>query len=353
MARLHLAALSAIRDHGLTVGGTSWPVSLALYGRDQAQVAALAQAYRATIATTELFELLDRPDVEVIDNCLLNALHYEPLLRAVRNGKHCFTDKPLAATLPEAETLLNAAREAGVHHGIIQNMRFQAGTATAKELIDRGDLGRIFHVRVVFGYFVPQQVTNRPAWFYRKELAGGGIIHDMMAHFFDLLGYLIGPIERVHAEMGTAFPERMDATGHRFTADVEDFAAVTVRFRSGAVGDVFASWVRRKHEEVPFFEIDGERGSLVFSFNELRFQAQEATAGFRYDPTQRQTGYAEGWQSVPLPMVDPFEVQLRGFLTAVISGQPSKPDWEDGVASQRLIEAAYEAARTGRSVVVG
>lgn len=349
MAQLHLHALSAIRQQGLTVGGTDWPISLAVYGRDPAKVAALASQYQTSIDTTDLNGLIDRPDVAVIDNCLVNALHYEPLSRAVRNGKHCFTDKPLTSELPDAEALLKEARAAGVHHGIVQNMRFQAGTAKAKEIIDRGDLGRIFHVRVVFGYFVPQQVTNRPAWFYQKEQAGGGIIHDMMAHFFDLLRYLIGPIARVYAETAIPFPERADADGNRFKAEVEDVGAVTLRFQSGAIGDVFASWVRRKHEEVPFFEIDGEKGSIICSFNQLKFQGQDQTTNFSYDPTRKQTGYDEGWQEIALPTVDPFEVLLRNFLTAIITGQPCKPDWEDAVLNQRLIDAAYEAARTGQA----
>ncbi|HVC33183.1 MAG TPA: Gfo/Idh/MocA family oxidoreductase [Chloroflexota bacterium] len=352
MANLHLHALDTIRRDGLTVDGVTWPVSLAVYGRDPAKVEALARQYRTTTAATDLNALIDQPDVAVIDNCLVNALHYGPLLRAVRNGKHCFTDKPLTSELPQAEALLKASREAGIHHGIVQNMRFQAGTVKAKELIDRGDLGRIFHVRVVFGYFVPQQVSNRPAWFYQKEQAGGGIVHDMMAHFFDLLRFMLGPIERVYGEVVTAFPERLDAAGNRFKADVEDATAVTIRFRSGVIADVFASWVRRKHEEVPFFEIDGEKGSITCSFNELKFQGEEQTAQFKYDPTRKQTGSDEGWQNVPLPDVDPFEMLLRNFLTAIVTDRPCKPDWEDAVINQRLIDAAYEAARTGQAVRV-
>ncbi|HLG51604.1 MAG TPA: Gfo/Idh/MocA family oxidoreductase [Chloroflexota bacterium] len=350
MAHLHLRALAAIQRDGLVIDGKRWPVALAVYGRDREKVAACAREYQTAIATTAMDELLERPDVQIIDNCLVNALHYGPLRRAIQHGKHCFTDKPLTIELSEAEDLLAAARAAGVQHGIVQNMRFQAGTARARELIEAGALGRVFHVRVVFGYFVPPQVTNRPAWFYQREQAGGGIIHDMMAHFFDLLRFILGPIDRVYAETLTAFPERLDAEGRRFPVEVEDAAAVVLRFRSGALGDIFASWVRRKHEEVPFFEIDGEKGSVICSFNELRFQGADRTAGFRYDPTRRQTGYEEGWEVIPLPEVDPFEVQLRNFLTAVITGRPCKPDWEDAVTTQRLIEAAYESARSGRAV---
>ena len=352
MGRLHLEALDRIRSTGLRVDGETWPVESAIYGRNPDKVEECVRLYRPSIATTDMNELIDRPDVAVVDNCLTNALHYEPLLRALRGGTHCFTDKPLALDVPEAEALLRAAREAGAHHGIIQNMRFQAGPAKLKEMLDRGDLGRIFHVRVVFGYFVPRQVSNRPAWFYQKAESGGGIVHDMMAHFFDLLRYMLGPVERLHCEMVTAFPERQDAEGTRFPSEVEDAAAVTMRFRSGVIADVFASWARRKHEEVPFFEIDGERGSVICSFNELKLQSAERTANFSYDPTRRQTGYDEGWDPVTLEPVNPFEVQLRSFLEAVITGRPCKPDWEDAVVTHRLIEAAYESAETGNAVSI-
>ena len=173
-----------------------------------------------------------------------------------------------------------------------------------------------------------------------------------MAHFFDLLSYMLGPIERVYCEMATMFPERSDADGGRFRVEVEDAAAVTVRLASGAIADVFASWVRRKHEEVPFFEVDGEKGSVACSFNELLFQDAAGTADFSYDPTRVQRGFDEGWDRVPLQPEDPFEVQLRGFLEALVSGSAYRPDWDDAVVTHRLIEAAYESARTGRAVDV-
>ena len=64
---------------------------------------------------------------------------------------------------------------------------------------------------LLFGYMVPQTVLNRPTWFYKKEEAGGGIVEDMMAHFFDLLRHLVGPIEVVSATGGIAWPQRREA----------------------------------------------------------------------------------------------------------------------------------------------
>ncbi|MGH2460837.1 MAG: Gfo/Idh/MocA family protein [Chloroflexota bacterium] len=352
MAAVHVAALANLRERGLAVDGSSVGVEPALFGRDAAKVAALASQYGVRRTSTVLDELIDDPSVDVIDNCLVNSLHFGPLTRAIERGKHVFTEKPLTMELGEAEKLLAAARAAGVRHGLIQNMRFNPGPLRAKELIDQGVVGRVFSARIVFGYMVPQTVTNRPTWFYKKVQAGGGVVEDMMAHFFDLLRHLVGPVDRVYAATGTAWPERREPDGTPFPADVEDLAAVTVKFANGAVGDCFASWVRRKHEEVPFFEIDGEDGSLIFSFNRLRVQTRAETPLFRYDARKVQTESEADWRSVDLDLKDPFELQLEDFLKGVASGRPTRPDWEDAVANQRLIAAAYRSVREGREVAL-
>lgn len=350
MAAIHLAALAQLRDTGLVVDGRTVEIGLALYGRDAEKLNALATRYGVTRTTTDLNELLAASDVDVVDNCLVNALHYDPLMQAIENGKHVFTEKPLTIELAEAEKLLAAARAAGVHHGVIQNMRFNPGPRKAKELLDQGLAGRIFSVRVVFGYLVPQTVVNRPTWFYKKQEAGGGIVEDMMAHFFDLLRHLVGPIDRVYAATSIAWPERREPDGTPFPVEVEDLAAVVIRFANGAVGDCFASWVRRKHEEVPFFEIDGEDGSLIFSFNQLRVQTQAETPLFRYDPRKQQTESEADWRTIDLELKDPFGLQLEEFLRGIVRGQPTKPDWEDAVTNQRLIKAAYRSVAERREV---
>ena len=350
MAGIHLAALAGLRDRGLQVDGRTVRVEPAVYGRDPTKVRPVAEEYGLQRTSTRLEELIDAPDVDVVDNCLVNSEHFVPLMRAIDAGKHVFTEKPLTIELGEAERLLAAARSAGVHHGVIQNMRFNPGPRKARQLIEQGFVGRIFSADVLFGYMVPRTVVNRPTWFYKKEEAGGGIVEDMMAHFFDLLRHLVGPIEAVSATTAIAWPTRCEPDGTPFPVEVEDVASVSIRFENGAIGNCLASWVRRKHEEVPEFQLDGEDGSLLFSFNSLRTQTQEETPLFRFDARQVQAESREDWRAVDLELRDPFGLQLEQFLTGVVVGQPTRPDWEDAVINQRLIKAAYRSA-TGRREV--
>jgi predicted dehydrogenase len=334
-----------MRDRGLAI-------EPALYGRNSERVGELAERYGVRRTSSALDELIDSPDVQVIDNCLSNHLHFEPLMRAIAHGKHVFCEKPLTIELGEAVQLWQAAQRAGVQHGVIQNMRFGAGPRMAGDLLEQGAVGRVFSANVLFGYMVPQTVLNRPSWFYKKAESGGGVVEDMMAHFFDLLRRLLGPIVGVYAASGIAWSSRREADGTPFPVEVEDLASVTLRFASGAVGNCLASWVRRKHEEVPSFQIDGEDGSLYFTLNRLWHQAQSDTPLFRYDARKLQPETLGDWRQVPLEICDPFEVQLEAFLRGVSSGIPTPgiPTWQDAIQNQRLIQAAYRSMAERREV---
>jgi len=345
LGETHVAALARLRERGV-------PVEPALFGRNAERVRELADKYALQRTSTRLEELIDAPDVSVVDNCLSNNLHFEPLMRAIANGKHVFSEKPLTIELSEAVSLLEAAEAAGVQHGVVQNMRFNPGPRKALELLRQQLVGRVFSANVLFGYMVPRTVLNRPTWFYKKEEAGGGVVEDMMAHFFDLLRTLVGPIESVHAVPGIAWSERREPDGTPFTVEVEDLASVSVRFANAAVGNCFASWVRRKHEEVPTFQIDGEDGSLYFTLNRVWAQSQAETPLFRYDARAIQTDSIDDWQAVDVERRDPFEVQLELFLEGVSAGRPTPelPTWQDAVTNQRLIQAAYRSVAEHRDV---
>ncbi|HLZ25856.1 MAG TPA: Gfo/Idh/MocA family oxidoreductase [Chloroflexota bacterium] len=352
LGETHVAALARIRNRGLEVNGKRVAVLPALYGRNASRVAELAERYGVERTSTTLHELIDAPDVTVVDNCLSNHLHFEPLMRAIELKKHVFSEKPLTIELAEAVQLLGAARAAGVQHGVIQNMRFNTGPRRARGLVEDGLVGRVFSANVLFGYMVPRTVLNRPTWFYKKAEAGGGIVEDMMAHFFDLLRTLVGPIAAVYGVPGTAWQERREPDGTPFKVDVEDLASVSIRFENGAVGNCFATWVRRKHEEVPTFQIDGEDGSLYFTLNRVWSQTQPETPLFRYDARATQNDTLDDWRVVDVDPRDPFELQLQLFLEGVAAGRatPGLPTWDDAVTNQRLIQAAYRSVLERREV---
>ena len=214
MAHRHAQALAKIRAAPDVIDGVTTPLRFGIYGRDKEKLRTLFDETSADFCNDHLDGSIGRFDVDVVDNCLVNRLHFEPLMHAIEEGKHVFTDKPLGGTLDDSVRLRDAAQAAGVTHGIIQNMRFQAGPAAAKQVLESGELGRVFHARVVFGYFVPRRVTNRPAWFFKRAEAEGGVVHDMMSHFYDLLG-VVDRTDSQHACAHISRPCRARGPGVR------------------------------------------------------------------------------------------------------------------------------------------
>ncbi len=351
MAHRHAQALAKIRAAPEVIDGETARLRFGIYGRNKDKLRTLFDETSADFCNDHLDGSIGRFDVDVVDNCLVNRLHFEPLMLAIEEGKHVFTDKPLGATLDESVRLRDAAQAAGVTHGIIQNMRFQAGPAAAKRVLESGELGRVFHARVVFGYFVPRRVTNRPAWFFKRTEAAGGVVHDMMSHFYDLLAWLIGPISSTHALTFDGLAEREDPESGPFTSDVEESCAVNLRFADGAIGQVFASWVRRKHEDVPTIEIDCAQGGLLITANRCRVQRGDGPL-FSYDPAAEQPDVLAGWQEIETTPLDPFETQLRTFVRSIVGGAPYSPDWNEAVRTHRWVDAAYESNESGREVAI-
>ena len=170
---------------------------------------------------------------------------------------------------------------------------------------------------------VPQTVLNRPTWFYKKEEAGGGIVEDMMAHFFDLLRTWSDPSRPCRATGHCLDSSAASPTARRSRSKWRISPASASASQNGAVGNCFASWVRRKHEEVPEFQIDGEDGSLLFSFNKLRAQTQDETPLFRFDARKVQTDSVDDWQRVELELRDPFGCSWSNSSAASCASQPT------------------------------
>lgn len=176
-------------------------------------------------------------------------------------------------------------------------------------------------------------------------------MHDMMAHFFDLYEWLVGRIAAVSCRTATAYGDRRDLTGAESAGDVEDVAGCLVEFDCGALGDAFMSWVRRKHEEVPYFELDGERASLRFSFHRIEIERGGETSAFRFDPTEAQHD-KHTWQTLDILHRNAFEVQFERFFEGLACGRSMAPHWGHGLRAMELLEAAYRSAAKGVRVEV-
>ena len=331
--------------------------------RETAERAAAHGGYER--AETDFRRVVEDPRVDVVHVCTPNASHCEIAVAALEAGKHVYCDKPLAATLEEAEKMVAAAeRAAGAKHQVTFQYRFLPATLRAKQLMDEGFVGRLFTYRAAYlhsGYIDPQRPMS-----WRLDLArsGGGALLDLGSHVIDLMRHLAGEIAAVWATTRTFIPERPTAEGGVARVKVDDVALLQVEVEGGAVGTIEASRLATGTNDELRFEVHGDRGGLRFNLMEPNWlhaydcRDPEGPYGGRrgfkaIECVQRYAAPA----ALPPPKVSIGWLRahvacLHAFLCAIVEDRPASPSFRDGLAVQRVMAAAQESSRTGTWVRV-
>ena len=261
---------------------------------------------------TDWRKLVAREDIDLVDITTPNRTHRDIAVAAAQAGKHVFCEKPLVMNLAEAKEMLAAVEEAGVKHMVNFNYRRCPAVGLAKEMIEAGELGEIYHWRAAYlqDWIVDPEFPL--VWRLRKQVAGSGSLGDLAAHSIDLARYLVGEIEEVVAMAQTFIKERplptamagisAEAGEERGEVTVEDAAAFMAWFENGVFGTFEATRFALGRRNCNRFEINGSKGSLVFNMermNELLYYSQEDTKGRqgfrRIQATDPSHPYMEAW----------------------------------------------------------
>ena len=314
--------------------------------------------------TTDPLAAIGDDDVEIVHISTPNQHHLPALAAAIRAGKHIYVDKPVTASLREADELAGLLEG---YRGVAQvalQYRFFPATLRAKQLIEEGFIGPVTHFRGCYlhsGSVDP----NKPVNWKSTTAGGGGVIRDLGSHILDLLTWLTGPMSEVCCASRIWSPRRpsLDEPGKTIDIDVEDAAAMLLRREDGAIGTAEVSKVATGTEDELRFEIHGRDGAVRFNLMQPNFLEV-------YDCRAKDGdfGGGRGWQQLacvnkyPAPggkFPNPkFSIgwirshihSLYAFLAAVAEGRPARPSLADGIALQRMLEAVRESARLGRWV---
>jgi predicted dehydrogenase len=357
------------------------PSMVALCGRDAGAAQAAAERYGWAAAETDWRVLISRDDVQLVDICAPGDLHAPIAIAALDAGKHVLCEKPLAATVPEAEAMAAAAARAsarGVRSMTGFNYRRVPAIALARQLVGDGRIGRIRHVRASYLQDWLVDPSFPLTWRLQREHAGSGALGDLGSHIVDLAQYLTGAlITGVSAVTATFVGERPlpgaadDPAGTEGSArsgpvTVDDAALFTARLGASAPGPSdpgsMAAGALVSFEATRFasgrknelrIELNGDRGSLAFDLtrlNELEFydHTQQATqAGFRrilvtepghpYLSAWWPPGHVLGWEHT-------FTHEVRDLVTAIAAGTDPAPSFSDGLQVQRVLAAVEDSA---------
>ncbi|HEY4829333.1 MAG TPA: Gfo/Idh/MocA family oxidoreductase [Solirubrobacteraceae bacterium] len=243
-------------------------------GRNRAAGERAARELGAERFTTDWRELVESPDVDIVDVCTPPGAHAEVIEAAAELGKAIVCEKPLTADWEDACRVAAALRRAPVKNAIGFNYRRLPALSLMKEMVDAGRVGR---VRLWRGSWLTDEFVDPEIPFdWRFERSqGASTIADLGAHLIDLAGWLVGEIEAVSAQSRTFTESRVDPqSGDSRAVDVDEASSALLRFSSGALGvfEVAKTCVRRPCDFT--VEVNGERGTLRFDYarlNELWF----------------------------------------------------------------------------------
>lgn len=329
-------------------------------GRSPKGVEAARTALGWEEAATDWREVVKRDDIDLVDICTPGDSHVDIAIAAAKAGKNVFCEKPLANSLKDAERMLAAVEKAGVAHMICHNYRRAPAVQLAKQLISSGQLGEIRHYR---GTYLQDWMSDPAApfnWRLDRTVAGSGALGDIASHSIDLARFLVGEITEVTADLKT-FVTRRSAGNTRKTVTVDDAAQALVRFKNGAIGTIEATRMAPGRKNFNRFEINGLKGSLAFDLermNELEVYFESDPPhlrGFRTIMVTESTHPFVGKWWPPGHIIGyehTFTHTVFDLLEGVRTGKVPTPNFADGVANQRVLDAMTRAAKSRRWVNV-
>ncbi|GBC70377.1 Glucose--fructose oxidoreductase [Candidatus Calditenuaceae archaeon HR02] len=338
------------------------PKLVAIYGRTESQVKAAAERFGYARYYTDWRKVIQDAEVELVDNGLPNNLHKDPCIEAAERGKHILCEKPLAMNAKEAEEMYRAVEKAGVKHMVAFNYRFVPAIVLAKQLIERGVIGRVLQFR---GAYLQDWIMDPSfplVWRLRREVAGSGALGDLGSHVFDLARYLVGEIEAVMGMAKTFIEERPlpENPSQRGRVTVDDAFISLVKFKNGAIGSVEATRFGAGCKNLLRVEIHGSEGTLVFNLerlNELELferRGDAETQGYRRILVTEQAhpyianwwppGHIIGWEHT-------FVHEIHHFIDCIVNDKPVAPmgaTFLDGLRNNQILDAVLRSAETGR-----
>src|SRR5450432_4526029 len=337
------------------------PVLRTICARNKERANAFAAQWGYQSAVTDWRKLVDSPEIDLIDIASPNDTHAEIAIAAAKAGKMVMCEKPLGRNAIEAEAMVNAVEAAGVPNMVWYNYRRVPAVALAKQLVDEGRLGRIFHYRAKFlqDWTISADLPQGGAGLWRLDasVAGSGVTGDLLAHNIDTAMWLNGAMDEVTAMTETFIKSRKHAlTGKEEPVRIDDASAFLARFRNGSLATFEATRYARGHKALYTFEINGENASVFWDLHDLhRLQYFD----------HRDEGKVRGWRSLHVsdsehPYMSHWWVpglqigyehtfihQVADFIEGLSSGAPAAPTCRDALATDQVTDSVLKSARSG------
>jgi predicted dehydrogenase len=338
------------------------PVLRSVCARNVEQLKKFATRWGYESIETDWRRLVERPDIDCIDICVPNNLHAEIALAAAKAGKMILCEKPLSMDGPQGEKMVAAVEKARVPNMVWYNYRRVPAVTFAKQLIQEGRLGRVFHYRAKFlqDWTISADLPQGGAGLWRLDVkaAGSGVTGDLLAHCIDTALWLNGSISEVSAMTETSIKERKHTlTGKVEKVGIDDACAFLARFANGSLATFESTRYARGHKALYTFEVNGENASIFWDLHDLhRLQWFD----------HKDEGKLRGWRSIHVtdhggghPYMDKWWVpglqigyehsfvhHVADFIQGIQTRRPAGPTFRDALETQYVCDAVLKSAKT-------
>ena len=280
-------------------------------------------------------EVMKRSDIQVVNICLPTALHLEVARAAAAAGKHVIVEKPIELNLDRAHELIATCRSHGVKLATIFNRRFVFGTRRAHDVVRNGELGKLVVADMFFKSWRPQNYYTDSGWRGTWSKEGGAALINQGVHGVDLMTWIAGPIKRVQGY----------ARHLRHDIEADDTTIAVCEYESGALGviECTTSVYPRQADRI---ELNGEKGTIVLeNYAITKWEVDGVSLG---EPSSEELSRPGADRDTA---VGHF-LQIQDMADAVRERRAPVIQGEDALHSLAVIQAIYEAERSGKPVDV-
>jgi predicted dehydrogenase len=334
-------------DHLNSLAQAPRATAVAIAENNPARAKEASDRFKIARSYSDYRELLEQADIDAVIIALPNHLHAAAAIEALRARKHVLLEKPLATNARDASKIIDTAAKTRRTLMVAQNYRFNRHTQLAKMIIQRGDLGEIYHARCF--WLRRSGIPRIGSWFTQRKLSGGGSLLDLGSHLIDTCLHLIGEFDviGVSAHTHAKFGPRGAGEGAWGRSeidpakpfDVEDHGVALLRLKSGRTVSIEASWAG-------FNAADGrEQGVDLLGTN----------AGLALYPARLFRNGAAGHETVHLAAakVQYPEDRVQHFVNCVLDNRKPLVTIEESLKLQQILDAIYASASTGKEVRLG
>lgn len=313
---VHLPSMQGRRDGKI----------VALADVDTARARKMATRFGVPNVYSDADALFAQKDIDIVAVNLPNHLHAPMAIKAARAKKHILVEKPITADLKEADAMIREAKKNRVKIMVSQTLRFEPVHEVARDVIEKGTIGKIVSLRCRIGHEGPEFDHKKAQWFFSKKQGGGGCMMDVGVHAADLIRFLTGSeVKSVKASVKTLVKK----------IPVEDNALAILEMKSGIPAIIEASWSQNPGSVKT--TVYGEKGTLEM-------------AGWDKGTLELLPPFPKKPKSYKIPKKSKHGGVLPSFIKSLKNKKKPLVTGEDGRENLRIVFKCYEASKKGKTI---